>query len=78
MEWGQECMIEEIVFSIILFCSIVISYVLFHLLQTKYIKVDVILKNAIQEALDQAKINKNTFEVKAYTTLLEDIKRKIR
>ena len=71
-------MIEEIVFSIILFCSIVVSYFLFHLLRTKYIKVDVILKNAIQEALDQAKINKNTFEVKAYTTLLEDIKRKIR
>ena len=71
-------MIEEIVFSIILFCSIVVSYFLCHLLQTKYIKVDVILKNAIQEALDQAKVNKNTFEVKAYTTLLEDIKRKIR
>ena len=42
----------------------------------KYVEVDVILHNAVSEAIDQAKEKNNNFELKAYTELFNKIKGK--
>ncbi len=42
----------------------------------KYVEVDVILHNAITEAIDQAKEKNNNFELRAYTKLFNKIKGK--
>ena len=70
-------MVAEILLSAVTFVSVIFSLVLYQTLKYKYIKVNVILKNAILEALEQAKITKNTFEIKAYTNLLKEVERKI-
>ena len=70
-------MIAEVLLSAVTLFSVLFAFLLYESIKEKYIRVNVILKNAVLEALEHAKKHQNTFEIKAYTDLLKKIERKI-